>query len=176
MSPLLFPISLIRKVAAADLQSTVDAFLANLGQLFTPSPGPTETVLAPIGDGLIIEDGTRIKDGVAIRDGSEIDQTPELQNELNGVEVTAIEPAGEVDQLAQILSNLSSLIDGIFNDLQSSLLETGLPEPTRPNGNGVAFDKFLAIYRANQSYESIAPEAISIDGASTVSVDDTTAL
>ncbi len=52
-----------------------------------------------------------------------------------------------VDALRQ---RLDDIVDTHLNALQSSLAESGLPDPTPPHGNGVAFEKFMAIYRANQ--------------------------
>jgi hypothetical protein len=51
------------------------------------------------------------------------------------------------DQIAQLIEDLTSLFDTAVGELKDTLSNTSaLPEISEPNGNGVAFEKFLNIY------------------------------
>jgi hypothetical protein len=51
------------------------------------------------------------------------------------------------DQIAQLIEDLTSLFDTAVGELKDTLSNTSaLPELSEPNGNGVAFEKFLNIY------------------------------
>ena len=65
------------------------------------------------------------------------------------------ESAEDVNLFANLFEKFSLSINDPIDKLQSSLNESRLPEPTPPDSSGVAFEKFLAIYR--QLNDSSAP-------------------
>lgn len=71
------------------------------------------------------------------------------------------------EQAAAVSNRLSASFEDQLSSLESQLLETKLPGLSPPNGNGVAYDKFLAIYQELNGSEA------SDDGTASETVDFT---
>ena len=55
-----------------------------------------------------------------------------------------------IDQFPLPFDNFFRVINQFFDNSQPSALEPRPPEPTQPQSNGLAVEKFLAVYRKNQ--------------------------
>ena len=141
-----------------DLQSNTDAFLATIKQLISNGPvtSPSESEIESgmkVDDGVPLENTAPIDNDSVIVEGKENESLPAVEiapASTEDVSETIEQATDDVDRLTEPFDELVRQINELFDNLQSSLLETGLPEPTNSNGNGVAFDKFMAIYRGNQ--------------------------
>ena len=149
-----------------DLRSAVDTLLSSFKGLVDPEPAATDpeqlnsstSEQAEIIQGEILEERQTIietaesKLELEVRDNETVNLEPG--------DVTNADASDEDDPVVQAFDDLAIEIEGLFADLQSSLLESNNYEPVPPNGNGVAFEKFLAIYRQiNESADQVRNES-----------------
>jgi hypothetical protein len=82
----------------------------------------------------------------------ELPEAPVPEEPIAMDEPVVVEPPVEAEdnaaaQIAQLIEDLTSLFDTAVGELKDTLSNTSaLPELSEPNGNGVAFEKFLNIY------------------------------
>ena len=134
------------------LNAAFGAFVEGLWELFGPGPEVMEEE-APLGEGEGAEAGAEGAAG-----GGE--QTSETQGvgEESGV---LSEPAPETapaPSTAEVLENYIAGLEAAFEATMGDLLGAldgvvVLPELSEPSGNGVAYDKFLAIYNEMRGLE-----------------------
>lgn len=145
------------RAAIADLRSTVDTFLSSFKGLLSAEPGSKEN--APDLDPAAAIPETREgeigvnKQAIVVCNG--VDVGTEVTDDQSQIvapgEATGWQSPGKLDWFIQAFNDLATKIDGMFTKLNSSLLESSGYEPVPPKSNGVAFEKFLAIYREMNS-------------------------
>lgn len=117
------------KSLMAQMQSTFDELTVSLGAIFTPAvdpetEGPAEIPIEPVEDVIVNE------------------ETPVMM----ALDAEPVDVVAEFNADQFLADLMETFITGLGN-LESSLNEISvLPELSQPEGNGKAYDKFLAIY------------------------------
>jgi len=132
----------------AGLNVAFESFAASLISIFEPEPEP-EAVTPPIITTSESTKGESEPDELLIEEGGS-----EIPGEINGegLEPETPSEAGFDYQgfIESLTSSFTTALDGLINSLNEV---NALPELSEPNGNGVAFDKFLAIYNELRNEE-----------------------
>ena len=103
---------------AAELETAFDALVSELETLFPPAPTP-----------------------VVLNDN----EIQELEG-LEGVDTPPNDPQPALTPLGEFRAALTEHLERLLESMQESA--TNLPELSEPNGNGVAFDKFMEMLEA----------------------------
>lgn len=143
-----------RDALADAIESAFDQLVEELRQLLTPpvADDPSETDPEPDETPTDSEAGPTDPNAVAAATG-EADATdavdepgdePVDEPTDEPVDEPTDEPGADVDEaLASLLSSFDEALSGLLGLIDAA---TQLPDPSPPTGNGVAYDKFLAIY------------------------------
>ncbi len=134
----------------AGLNGAFESFVASLISTFEPGPAPEPEAVAPpvitTSEGI---EGESEPDELIVEEGG-AEGTGETNGEAPEPEIPA-EPGFDYQGFIESLTtSFMSALDGLINALNEV---HALAELSEPNGNGVAFDKFLAIYNELQNPE-----------------------
>lgn len=156
--------------AATDPQSAVDdlrtaarEFLTSLQNALSPAPSISPDAAE---DANAADDVTAVVPSTISETAVPPDETPDVSETTVSLPPTE-DAASDDSDVIPLSQQLSELINQVLTEIESGLNEVSLPEPTPQEGNnGVAFEKFLAIYRSHQSIPTQAElEATGDDAA-----------
>jgi hypothetical protein len=140
-----------QEALAEAIQSGFDTFIEQLRAALAP-PAPAEPADSIPTD--TVADGTEPPADIteSPSNASNADETvsdPSVPTETppDPVVATTEEPTAETPAVEDPLAGLiAAFNESLLSLLDSTNVSTLLPDPSPPNGNGVAYDKFLAIY------------------------------
>jgi len=134
----------------AGLNGAFESFVASVVSIFEPPPAPEpEAVTPPVITTSEGTEGESQPEDLVVEEGG-AEGTGEINGEAPEPEIPA-EPGFDYQGFIESLTtSFMSALEGLINALNEVHV---LPELSEPNGNGVAFDKFLAIYNELQSIE-----------------------
>ena len=135
----------------AGLNGAFESFVASLISLFEPEPAPEpEEVEPPVTTMSEGPEGESQPDELLVEEGG-----AEGTGEINSEEPEPEIPVEAGFDYQSFIENLTSSFTTALDELINALNDVhALPELSEPNGNGVAFDKFLAIYNDLQNPET----------------------
>ena len=127
----------------AGLNGAFESFAASLISIFEPPPAPEpEAVTPPV---TITSEGTEgeSEPDELVVEGGGTEGTGEINGEGADPEIPAETGFDYQGFIESLTTSFTTSLDELINALNDV---NALPELSEPNGNGVAFDKFLAIY------------------------------
>ncbi|MHC4737871.1 MAG: hypothetical protein ACYS9Y_03100 [Planctomycetota bacterium] len=135
----------------AGLNGAFDSFITSLISIFEPPPAPEEDPVPP--PVMTTSEGTEGEsepDELVIEEGG-TEGTGEINGEGAEPEIPAESGFDYQGFIESLTTSFTFALDGLINALNEV---HALPELSEPNGNGVSFDKFLAIYNELQNPET----------------------
>jgi len=163
---------------AADIQGVFDQFSDSINTAFmeftsTSDAGSDELINSVRGSYEEFKSALgSLWDEESPKPVEETDPQPEIGNnsDINITGTPKIDaPTGETPEttakteLQAFVGNFATTFESWFSDLQNSLESVSvLPEISQPHGNGVAFEKFMAIYNSMNNTEDQVEQAVEV--------------